>query len=171
MQLTHPKITFFLSRNMLYIFLSGLDLLIIKLQIFSLRLTQDILLLMVYICQILLYTVILLGALYISLLLIQILHMLFMLLVSLLLLLLPFIEQQFFVFYDIFRVQSFRVFYFHLALSQSCVHTQMLIMTIIPQIISLLLVYVSFQVIFLYFERVRNNLLFFNLQPKQNIIL
>ena len=85
-----------------------------------------------------------LGVCYISLLLIYILHMLFMLLVSLLLLLLPFIGQVFFVFYGIFRVQSFRIFYFHPPLSWSCMHTLMLILIVIPQIASLLLESVYF---------------------------
>jgi len=47
----------------------------------------------------------------------------------------------------------------------------MLIMTAIPQITNQLLVSVSFYVILLFFERARNNLLFFNPQPKQNIVL
>ena len=97
--------------------------------------------------------------------------MLFMLLVSLLFLLLPFIRQQFFVFCDIFEVQSFKVFYFHLPLLWSCMHTLMLIMTMISQIASLLLVSISFQVIFVFLKRARNNLLFLNLQSKQNIVL
>jgi hypothetical protein len=47
----------------------------------------------------------------------------------------------------------------------------MLIMTVIPQIASLLLVFISFWVILLFLGRVRNNLLFLNLQPKLNIVL
>jgi hypothetical protein len=77
-------------------------------------------------------------------LLVQILHMLFMLLVSLLLLLLLYTGQLFFVFCDIFGVQFFRVFYFHLSLSWSCVYTLMLIMVVIPHIASLLPGSVSF---------------------------
>ena len=97
--------------------------------------------------------------------------MLFMLFVSLLLLLLPFIGQLFFVFCDIFRVQSFRVLYFCPPLLWSCMHTLMLITVMIPHIASPLLVSVSFQVILLFLGRARNNLLFLNLQPKQNIVL
>ena len=77
-------------------------------------------------------------------LLVQILHMLFMLLVSLLLLLLQLTGQLFFVFYDIFRVQSFRASYFHPPLPWSCMYTLMLIMIVILQIANQLLVYVSF---------------------------
>jgi hypothetical protein len=83
-----------------------------------------------------------------------------MLLVNLLFLLLLFIEHLFFVFCDIFEVQSFKVFYFHPPLSWSCVHTLMLIITVISQIKSLLQVSVFFWVILLFIERARNNTLF-----------
>ena len=59
-------------------------------------------------------------------------------------LLLLFIGQLFFVFCDIFRVQFFRVFYFHPPFPWSCMHTLMLIMVVIPQIASLLPGFVSF---------------------------
>lgn len=84
---------------------------------------------------------------------------------------LQFIGQLFFAFCDIFRVQSFRVCYFHPPPPWSCVHTLMLIMAVIPQIASLLLVFVSFWVILLFLGKARNNLLFLNLPPKQNIVL
>ena len=86
--------------------------------------------------------------------------MLFMLLVNLLFLLLLFIEHLFFVFCDIFEVQSFKVFYFHPPFSWSSMHTLMLIITVISQIKSLLQVSVSFWVILLFIERARNNTLF-----------
>jgi len=47
----------------------------------------------------------------------------------------------------------------------------MLIMAAIPQIANRLLVSVSFYVILLFLGRARNNLLFFNPQPKQTIML
>jgi hypothetical protein len=68
---------------------------------------------------------------------------------SLLFLLLCSLSNSFFIFCDIFEVQSFKVFYFHTSFSLSCVHILMLIMTVIPQIASLLLVSVSFWVILL----------------------
>jgi len=145
---------------MLQIFLRGLDLLIIRRLIFLLRLIQSIHLLMVYLYQILSYAVLLLGVWCISLLLVQILYMMFMLLVSLLLLLLQFIGQLFFVFCSIFGVQSCRVFYFHQHLPWSCVHTLMLIMIVIPQIVSLLLASLFFWVILLFLGRARSNILF-----------
>jgi len=84
-----------------------------------------------------------------------------MLLVNLLfLLLLLFIEHLFFVFCDIFEVQSFKVFYFHPPFSWSSMHTLMLIITVISQIKSLLQVSISFWVILLFIERARNNTLF-----------
>jgi hypothetical protein len=86
--------------------------------------------------------------------------MLFMLLVNLLFLLLLFIEHLFFVFCDIFEVQSFKVFYFHPPFSWSSMHTLMLIITVISQIKSLLQVSVFFWVILLFIERARNNTLF-----------
>jgi hypothetical protein len=52
--------------------------------------------------------------------------------------------QLFFIFYDIFGVQFFRVFYFHPPFPWSCVHTLMLIMVVIPQIASLLPGSISF---------------------------
>ena len=55
--------------------------------------------------------------------------------------------------------------------SLQLVHTLMLIMTVIPQIANLLPVFISFQVIFLFLGRARNNLLFLILQPKHNIML
>jgi len=96
--------------------------------------------------------------------------MLFILLVSLLLLLLLFTGQLFFVFCDIFKVQFFRVFYFHPPLPWSYVHTLILIMVVIPQIASLLPSSVFFYVILLFLRRARNNLLFLNHPPKQNIV-
>jgi hypothetical protein len=51
----------------------------------------------------------------------------------------------FFVFYDIFGVQSFRLFYFHPPLPWSWIHILMLMMTMIPQIASLLLISVFFR--------------------------
>jgi hypothetical protein len=83
-----------------------------------------------------------------------------MLLVNLLFLLLLFIEHLFFVFCDIFEVQSFKVFYFHPPFSWSSMHTLMLIITVISQIKSLLQVSVFFWVILLFIERARNNTLF-----------
>ena len=148
-----------------------LDLLIIRLLILLLRLMQSIPLLMVCLCQILYYTVLLLGVWYILLLLVLILFMLFMLLVSLFLLPLQFIRQLFFVFCCIFEVQSFKVFYFHLPPLWNYVHTLMQIVVMTPVITNMLLVFTSFWVILLFPGRVRNNPLFLNLQPKQNIVL
>jgi hypothetical protein len=51
------------------------------------------------------------------------------------------------------------------------VHSLMLIMIVIPHIITLLLVSISFWVTLLFLEKVRNKLLFLNLQPKQSIVL
>jgi len=47
----------------------------------------------------------------------------------------------------------------------------MLIMIVIPHIITLLLVSISFWVTLLFLGKVRNKLLFLNLQPKQSIVL
>ena len=156
---------------MLQIFLSKLDLLTIRLLIPPSRSMQSIPLLMVCLYQILHYTVLLLGVWYILLLLLLIFLMMFMLSVSLLLLPLWFIGQLFFIFCGTFKVQSFRVFYFHLPHLWSYVHTLMLIRTMIPLIADLLLVSISFWVIFLFLRGVRNNPLFLYLQLKQNIML
>ena len=145
---------------MLQIFLSKLDLLIIRLSILPLRLFQSTLLLIDFLCQILHCTALLLGAWSNLQLLVLILLMLFILLVSLLLLLLKFIWQVFFIYFGIFEVQPFRVFYFHPLLLWSCVHTLMLIMAVTPLIANLLLVFGSFWVILLFLRRVRKNPLF-----------
>ena len=97
--------------------------------------------------------------------------MLFILLVSLLLLLLLFIGQLSFEFCGIFGVPFSIVFYFHPPLRWTCVHTLILIMVVIPQVASLLLVFVSFWVILLFLGKARNKRLSLNLLPKQNIVL
>ena len=156
---------------MFQIFLSKLDLLIIRLLILPLRLMQSTLLLMECLCQILHCTVLLLGAWSILRLLVLILLTLFMLLVSLLFLVLQLIGQFFFIFYSIFEVQSFRVFYFHPLLLWRYMHTPILIMAMTPLIASMLLVFVSFWMILLFLGRVRKNPLFLYLQLKRSIVL
>ena len=95
---------------------------------------------MVCLCQILYYIVLLLRVWYILLFHLDIAYVVHVV-VGLLLLPLQFIEQLFFVICGIFEVQSFRVFYFHL---WSYMHTLMLIMTVIPLIANLLLVFCIF---------------------------